>query len=1727
MLMRNLLFVCLLLVSLYGTSQPSISSFSPASAKPGTLLTIKGTGFTAADSNRFVYVGPVKANILSATDTSLIITIPKAATLGKISVTINKLTTYSAKSFVPFYDTKDSLQASQFSARTNINTTLNPARLAMGDFNNDGFVDVIITDPKAGLYTVLKNNKVDTGSSTPQFTHKDITTNRRILTTATGDLDGDGKLDLVFGCLTNADSVFVTVLKNTSTRDSISFLQMQDLFIGNAGTNDVQQILLHAFINDLDLDGKQDIIGHLSTSTSVLPAKIIAFKNESVNGILTISSFSNRISVTSPVSLKSFSVADLNGDNRAEFFGLGADSGIHIFSNTSTTGQLSANSFSNRIKLSSAYSPVSSIYAEDIDNDGKPELLLLNFSSNKLLITPNRVQQGVLNTAAFDTQVSFTTGEGPSSLSLFDFTGKGKPDIAITLAGNNLISFWENKSVTGNLNTSSFITRGTLSAPINATAAAITDFNNDGGADIAVGSINLGFALAFFKSQAVNNNPLPNTSSSIVPVINTFFPASGPVGTTVTISGKNFSDSTTKNIVYFGAVRASVVAASNTQLVVTAPPSASYEPITVISNGLSASSNAPFVVTSFNADARNITTGSFAAAKYFATSGSSPRSIITEDLNNDGKPEIIVTNQASNQVSIFRNLSTISNDTLPVPSLFAGGTGTFGLATGDLNGDGKKEIVITNFNAGSSSSISVFPNTSTDSSITFGAKFDSAVGNGSTSVAIRDINNDGKADIIAISGNSSLIHYFLNTGSNGNFGFAPGKTINLIPFRADYLNIADINGDGKADIITTFSNNGSSGLRILQNTSDSTNLSFNIAKNYTIGTALPLKAITADIDVDGKPDFAFGFSGSANIYLYKNTSTIDSIKLDSILMLPTTANPGSFSFADMDGDGKPDLLVPDRDSNTVSLYPNRSTQNGFAFGNKISFASLQDPASVYGSDINGDGMPEILTANNQSGNISVLRNKIRLPKIIAFTPVNAKRLDTVLVKGYNFSRTSLVKAGDVAMSFTELSDTTIRFVVNKAAKSGSISVTNPYGTDTLNGFTYVPVPKILSFTPSNGGFGDTITITGYHFINVSAVSFGDSAALSFQIISDSLIKAVVSRGTSGNIKVSNTISTDSLSGFTYVTNPAISVSGTVKFTVKNNVASPPVTSYKLSATKLTGALNISFPQARLMVSRYADSGFQSQLIITPVNGKIDSTNIYVKLIFLDGLSDSLTINITHSSPGAENKIIPVKIFLEKDSTANITLSTPAGPLQVNAAKGIATPALFYYLNGTNLSGDIKLTAPNRFKISRSLDTGFVKELIVAPLNKRVDSVKIYIQFYSDTVYTSITDSVSHTSIGAITKYMPIKVTMQADTTKPAPNTPKPVLKIYPENKLSFIAKTGITTNVQSYKITADSITDNAIRIITPRFYQVSRQADTGFTQQLNISFSNGKLDTTTIYVRFRSDSVIGNKTDSIIHSLSNGTILKKLAVAVSNCDSVFGTRPIINQITTDGTLLCFKDSVILSVSSPGNLTQYSWSTGETTASIKVVNSAQVSVRVATQNTCLSAASPIVNLIKNTNTKPSIGITSDSILISTTAPYYRWYFNNIRTNGDTTNRLVARKVGFYRVETSANRLCWDASDDLPIVILPTTASSDTVKVRIFPNPVTGGTFTVVASLERVTNVVARVMVTDASGLVLAQTNRFIFYGREIKIPVTLSTYKGTAFVRVEINGDIETKTIILQ
>jgi hypothetical protein len=67
-----------------------------------------------------------------------------------------------------------------------------------------------------------------------------------------------------------------------------------------------------------------------------------------------------------------------------------------------------------------------------------------------------------------------------------------------------------------------------------------------------------------------------------IPTITSFSPASGPVATTVTITGTGFSAAAANNVVFFGATQAAVSVASTTRLTVTVPKGATYQPITVL-----------------------------------------------------------------------------------------------------------------------------------------------------------------------------------------------------------------------------------------------------------------------------------------------------------------------------------------------------------------------------------------------------------------------------------------------------------------------------------------------------------------------------------------------------------------------------------------------------------------------------------------------------------------------------------------------------------------------------------------------------------------------------------------------------------------------------------------------------------------------------------------------------------------------------------------------------------------------------------------------------------------------------------------------------------------------------------------------------------------------------------------------------------------------------------------
>ena len=194
------------------------------------------------------------------------------------------------------------------------------------------------------------------------------------------------------------------------------------------------------------------------------------------------------------------------------------------------------------------------------------------------------------------------------------------------------------------------------------------------------------------------------------------------------------------------------------------------------------------------------------------------------------------------------------------------------------------------------------------------------------------------------------------------------------------------------------------------------------------------------------------------------------------------------------------------------------------------------------------------------------------PTISSFAPTSAAAGATITIEGINFMGATVVSFGGIAaLSFNVVSATSITAVVSSGA-SGSVSITTPEGTATKTGFTFIPAPTILSFTPA-GGTGSTITITGTDFTGATAVSFGGTAATSFNVVSATSITAVVASGSSGSVSVTTPGGTATKTGFTFIidTTPPVLVSNNTSPSITTGSALTFTVTYSDAESTVTGA----------------------------------------------------------------------------------------------------------------------------------------------------------------------------------------------------------------------------------------------------------------------------------------------------------------------------------------------------------------------------------------------------------------------------------------------------------------------------------------------------------------------------------------------------------------------------
>ena len=295
------------------------------------------------------------------------------------------------------------------------------------------------------------------------------------------------------------------------------------------------------------------------------------------------------------------------------------------------------------------------------------------------------------------------------------------------------------------------------------------------------------------------------------PTITSFSPISAKPGDAVTLTGSGFNTTAANNIVFFGATRATVTAATATRITATVPTGATYAPITLLNTGtvLACASRRNF--NPIYAPAKSgIGTGDFLPRVDFGT-GTNPYSVAIGDVDGDGKPDLAVANIANSSVSVLRNTSTSGSVGFATKVDFVTGGAPSSVAIGDVDGDGKPDLAVPNI---TNSSVSVLRNTSTSGSVSFDPKVDFGTGTGPYSVAIGDVDGDGRPDLAVANYLSNTVSVLRNTSTSGSISFA--TKVDFGTGSKPYsVAIGDVDGDGKPDLAVA--NNGSNTVSVLLN----------------------------------------------------------------------------------------------------------------------------------------------------------------------------------------------------------------------------------------------------------------------------------------------------------------------------------------------------------------------------------------------------------------------------------------------------------------------------------------------------------------------------------------------------------------------------------------------------------------------------------------------------------------------------------------------------------------------------------------------------------------------------------------------------------------------------------------------------------------------------------------------------------------------------------------------
>jgi flagellin-like hook-associated protein FlgL len=337
--------------------------------------------------------------------------------------------------------------------------------------------------------------------------------------------------------------------------------------------------------------------------------------------------------------------------------------------------------------------------------------------------------------------------------------------------------------------------------------------------------------------------------------------------------------------------------------------------------------------------------GTFQGQTSFAA-GTDPQGVIGQDVNGDGKLDLITVDHDSNTVSVLLGNGDGSFRARQVKTV---GIGPQAVAAVDVNSDGILDLITAN-------------NTSNDASVligngdgTFKPATTLTLGSAFVAVTYGDFNGDSKVDL-AFSNSIPSGYCLLALGAgNGTFACSSSFAAGSRPIS---ITSADVNGDHVLDLIT--GDVSSSTISVLIGNGNGT---FKGRLSFAGGVSMD-SVTSVDVDADGKIDIVIGDANGVSVFLGNGDGTFkgrSSFAADGAVI--------SVSVADENADGVLDIVGSNANGDSAHVFLGNG--NG-TYKAQTSFAVGDAPQSILTADFNGDSILDLVTSNAGTNNVSML-----------------------------------------------------------------------------------------------------------------------------------------------------------------------------------------------------------------------------------------------------------------------------------------------------------------------------------------------------------------------------------------------------------------------------------------------------------------------------------------------------------------------------------------------------------------------------------------------------------------------------------------------------------------------------------------------------------------------------------------------------------------------------------